>query len=229
MVTGIRTRAATPARGPRGRAAQPAGDEAPAKKAPAGRAAAADVARALQASASELFASQNYATVTIKHISEATGVNASLIYYYFGSKEELFLRVVEAAVDDAFARFEAVKAGASQPEEIVATWIQTHITHFVMMQQLAKMSLDYANTRSRTARIDQAIAKFYDEESVVLERAIQAGIDSGAFRPVDPPQMSTFISTFLDGALFRAVMFPQFDHRRAIGHLREVVLQHLRA
>ena len=187
-----------------------------------------DVARALEASAFELFASQNYATVTIKHISEATGVNASLIYYYFGSKEELFLRVVESAVGDAFAKFEAVKAGANAPEEIVSTWIQTHITHFVLMQQLAKMSLDYANTRNRTARIDRAIRKFYDQESIVLERAIQSGIDSGAFRPVSPPQMSTFISTFLDGALFRAVMFPQFSYRQAISHLREVVLEHLR-
>jgi AcrR family transcriptional regulator len=186
-----------------------------------------DMAKTLQAAALDLFASQNYSTVTIKDISEASGVNPSLIYYYFGSKEELFLEAVESTVAEAFLKFETIREQATEPEEIIGRWIETHIVQFKLMQRLAKISLDYANTHNRTARIDKAIRKFYDKEAVVLRRAIRAGIKKGIFRPVDANETSTFISTFLDGALFRQVMFPAFDHKAAIANMRAMVLSHL--
>ncbi|WP_210215467.1 TetR/AcrR family transcriptional regulator [Pseudoxanthobacter soli] len=186
------------------------------------------VAEALRKIALDLFASQNYSTVTIKDISGATGVNPSLIYYYFGSKEQLFLDVVNSAVEEAFAKFESVTGRADSPENIISAWIEIHIAQFVMLQKLAKISLDYACTSSRTLQVDKAIRKFYDKESVVLSRAIRAGVAKGIFRPVDPTEAATFISTFLDGVLFRNVMFPTFDYSAAISHMRTLVLDHLR-
>ncbi len=186
------------------------------------------VAEALRKIALDLFASQNYSTVTIKDISGATGVNPSLIYYYFGSKEQLFLDVVNSAVEEAFAKFESVTGRADSPENIIAAWIEIHIVQFVMLQKLAKISLDYACTSSRTLQVDKAIRKFYDKESVVLSRAIRTGVAKGIFRPVDPTEAATFISTFLDGVLFRNVMFPTFDYSAAISHMRTLVLDHLR-
>lgn len=186
-----------------------------------------EVADTLQRAALDLFAQQNYSTVTIKDIAAATGINSALIYYYFGSKEELFLKAVEATVDTAFRKFDDVSALAESPEEIITFWIEIHIIQFVLLRKLAKISLDYASTRNRTARVDRAIRSFYDKESVVLGRAIRAGIEQGRFRPVDADSMSVFISTFLDGCLFRSVMFPRFNHRRAIEDMRGLVLHHL--
>lgn len=188
-----------------------------------------EVADALQRAALDLFARQNYSTVTIKDIAAETGINSALIYYYFGSKEELFLKAVETTVEVAFQKFSDVSADAQSPVEIIASWIEIHIIQFVLLQKLAKISLDYASTRNRTQRIDRAIRTFYDKESVVLGRAIREGIEQGIFRAVDPEAMSVFISTFLDGCLFRSVMFPRFGHRRAIEDMRRFVLEHLAA
>lgn len=192
------------------------------------RAKASDVAQSLRTAALELFAGQNYSTVTIKDIAKATSINASLIYYYFGSKEELFLDVVESTVEEAFRKFEVISERADTPEETISIWIEIHIIQFVLLQKLAKISLDYASTHDRTERIDKAVRKFYYKESLVLGKAIRAGIAAGEFRPVNVPEMTTFISTFLDGALFRGMMFPKFNHRTAIRHMRKVVLEQLR-
>jgi AcrR family transcriptional regulator len=187
------------------------------------------VAKALRSSALELFAKQNYSSISIKEISDATGVNPSLIYYYFGSKEGLFLEIIESTVEEAFTKFEAVKANLDQPEDIIASWIEIHIMQFVLLQKLAKISLDYASRPDRTPRIDKAVRQFYDKESIVLKQAIQAGIDRGLFREVDPTEVSLFISTFLDGVLFRSVMFPTLKYKAVIAHMRRVVLRHIRA
>ena len=183
----------------------------------------------MRTAALELFSEQNYSTVTIKDIAAATGSNSALIYYHFGSKEELFRNVVTTTVDEAFRKFEDVRANARSPEEIIFFWIEIHILHFVLMQKLAKISLDYASTATRTPAVDRAIRSFYDKEYVVLGEAIRAGVEQGVFRPVDPKRMSIFISTFLDGCLFRNVMFPNFSYRRAIQDMRTFVLEHLRA
>jgi AcrR family transcriptional regulator len=187
-----------------------------------------DVAEALQSAALDLFAEQNYSTVTIKDIATATGINSALIYYYFGSKEDLFLKVVENTVETAFRKFDDVTSDVQSPEQIIASWIETHILHFALMQKLGKISLDYASTRNRTQRIDRAVRSFYDKEAIVLRRAIETGIAQKQFRAVDPERTATFISTFLDGCLFRAVLFPRFSHRRAMEDMRAFVLGHLK-
>lgn len=93
---------------------------------------------------------------------------------------------------------------------------------------LAKISFDYANTHARSKQVDAAIQKFYDREAAFLGQAIRDGIEAGTFKDVNPEETATFISTFLDGTLFRNVMFPDFDPAKAIRHMRAVVLRHLR-
>jgi AcrR family transcriptional regulator len=204
-------------------------------KAPRGRLSAIDKPEAgpsasetLLNAALNLFAEQNYSTVTIKDIARATGFNPSLIYYYFGSKEELFLKAVELTVGVAFDKFDRIRDHANSPEEVISSWIEIHIMEFSLLQKLAKVSLDYASTHKGNDRIDKAIRQFYDKESLVLGQAIREGVESGIFRPTKPKQMAVFISTFLDGALFRNMMFPEFNYRMAIRNMRAIVLDRLR-
>lgn len=187
-----------------------------------------DAAETLQRVALDLFARQNYATVTIKDIAAATGFNPSLIYYYFGSKEGLFLKAIERTVDEAFLYFAAISDRTNDPVKIISFWIEVHVQRYAQLQKLAKISLDYASTLERTDPADEAIRRFYDREAMVLGKAIKDGMASGQFRPGNAKAAALFISTFLDGSLFRKVLFPEFDARKAIRHMRKVILTYLR-
>jgi len=44
--------------------------------------------------ADELFGEQGYDAVSVRDIARAAGVNKALVFYYFGSKEDLFARVL---------------------------------------------------------------------------------------------------------------------------------------
>lgn len=175
----------------------------------------------------DLFAEQNYSAVTVKDIALAAGMNPSHIYYYFDNKEELFMRAIARVVEDAFEQFASVTRRAGTPEEVISAWIELHVRQFVQFQKVAKMSLDYASTHNRTPAVDRAIRAFYDQEAEVLGNAIRDGVAAGRFRAVDPRDMAIFISTFLDGSLFRNVMFPNFNYARAIKTMRRLVLDHL--
>ena len=125
----------------------------------------------------DLFASQNFSTVTIKDIADATGLNASLIYYYFGNKEGLFMRAIERTVEEAFAHYDEISRNADSPDKLISLWMELHVRQFVSLQKVAKISLDYANTQNHSPATDRAIKALYvhshmDEETFDTERAV---------------------------------------------------------
>ncbi len=198
-------------------------------KDPVGVAAGAPLNRAeeLLLAAFELFAERNFASVTIKDIGAATGANTALIYYYFGSKEELFRATIENAVDRAFHQFRLLRGQRTTPPEVIAGWLENHVTLQDLIRKLVKIGLDYAGTARRTAAIDRSIRRFYDDEAAAVGEAIREGIRQGLFRKVDPACLATFISTHLDGVMVRSVLFADFDVARAVAELQAQVWERL--
>ncbi len=50
--------------------------------------------------ATKLFAKNGFCATSIREIAKAAGTTVRNIYYYFGSKEELYDRIIEATVND---------------------------------------------------------------------------------------------------------------------------------
>lgn len=181
----------------------------------------------LQDVALDLFSQRGFHAVTIKDIAKATGLNAALIYYYFGSKEDLFQQSVQVAVDRAFEQFETLAQGHTAPDQIIRDWIETHIKQRELIRKLVQVSLDYSKMEHRVPETDAAIRQFYDRERAVLSSAIRKGVRQKLFRKVDPDQTTEFISTFLDGAMVRSLIFDDFNSSKAIRGLQNFILSNL--
>ena len=61
----------------------------------------------------DVFSQQSYAAVSIADIARAAGVSAPLIVFYFGSKRSLYLKIIQAAIDDIAAGLQALPGPAS--------------------------------------------------------------------------------------------------------------------
>ncbi len=177
----------------------------------------------------DLFAEHSYSAVRIKDISAATGFNPSHFYYYFDNKEDLFMKTIARVVAEAFSHFDEIAKAGGSPEDVISGWIELHIRQFVVLQKVARISLDYAGTGKRTPVADRAIRAFYEHEAEILKDAIRRGIAEGSFADANPADTATLISTFLDGALFRNVMFPNFNYARGMQTMRKMVLHWLKS
>lgn len=176
----------------------------------------------------ELFSRRGFSAVTTKDIADATGFNPALIYYYFGSKEELFRRAVTLAVERAFDQFRISRQGLVHPRDIIYGWLDTHILQYDTIAKLIMISLDYAKTAKRKTRLDEAIHRFYDDEREVLRQTLSAGISRGDFRKIDVDETATFISTYLDGVFVRAMILKKFEPVAAIRQLRSFLDAYLK-
>jgi AcrR family transcriptional regulator len=78
-----------------------------------------DVTEALLDAAERLLVEVGYAAITTRRLAERAGVNHGLVHYYFGSMDELLLRVVERTTDQLLARQTAMYAG---PEPFIEKW-----------------------------------------------------------------------------------------------------------
>ena len=157
-----------------------------------------------------------------------TGFNPALIYYYFGSKDELFRRAVTLAVERAFEQFRLAREGLEHPRDIIYGWLDIHVKEYRTISKLIMIAIDYAKTSKRNVRIDEAIRRFYLDERDVLKAALASGIARGDFRNVDVEETASFISTFLDGVCARAMILKDFDPIVAIGELRSFLNTHLK-
>ena len=67
-------------------------------------AARTEATEALLAAAEELLVEVGYAGITVRRLAERAGINHGLVHYYFGSMEELLVRVVEQFTDRLLER-----------------------------------------------------------------------------------------------------------------------------
>ena len=70
----------------------------------------AEAMDALLAAAESLLIEVGYAQVTVRRLAERAGVNHGLVHYYFGSMQELLLRVLERFTDGLLERQRAMYA-----------------------------------------------------------------------------------------------------------------------
>jgi AcrR family transcriptional regulator len=177
-------------------------------------------------SALRLFSDQGYTAVSIKEIAKAGGVNSALIYYYFDSKDHLFLEALKYSAHAASLRRQPSQSDADPVAEI-NHWFDANAKLSKPLGQMLRLMLDYRTTRKRSASVDRLIADFYAAEVELLRRAIDRGIKQGLFRPVDRVKTSLFVSTHLDGLTVATAIRPNYDLAAGLLQMRTILFDWL--
>jgi AcrR family transcriptional regulator len=173
------------------------------------RLSAVDLARV----ALDLFAERHYASVSIKEIGRAAGVNSAMIYYHFRSKEELFAAALQNAIDEAFQLFEE-HCQIDDHEDamaVIAAWFDIHVILHKRLRNVVKISLDANSLANVSPEAIASIKHFYRHENEILQGFIRRGMEAGLFHPVDPVRIATMISTSLDGIMAHSLILEDFD------------------
>jgi AcrR family transcriptional regulator len=136
------------------------------------------------------FAELGLGGARMDRIAERAGVNKRLIYYYFESKESLFLAVLERAYEGIRGEEQQLNLTQVEPVEairrlIAFTW-NYYIAHPEFLTLLNSENLHRARHLKQSAKISAMHSPLVATLADVLER----GHKSGLFRAgVDPVQL----------------------------------------
>lgn len=142
--------------------------------------------------ASKLFKEKGYKSTTLAHIAELAGVDRATVYYYVGSKQELFREAVQEAVNknaqEADRIFREPSLSAKEKIEHLVLWLmlsyEEHYPHMYVyiqeeMHQVAGETSEWAkNMQKQTKRFEGIFLKL-----------IEQGVAQEQFRDDIPPQL----------------------------------------
>ncbi|WP_164521426.1 TetR/AcrR family transcriptional regulator [Iodobacter ciconiae] len=133
-----------------------------------------------------LFHQKGYSATKLDDIAHAAGVTKGTVYLYFSNKEALFKAAISEAIHPNLDKIEEL---ASNSTESATTRLRTAITSWATALNECKGSI--SKLMISEAGNFPELTDFYIETVVkrsrlLLAKLIQAGVDSGEFRPTDP-------------------------------------------
>jgi len=155
-----------------------------------------DVRQRLLAEALRLFTSRGYAATTVREIVEATGVTKPVLYYYFGSKEGLYLEIMSGISLLFDARVDALRMTSGSVRE--------------RLLHLFTGMFDGARSNLGVVRLAYAIYfgppqgapfidfhRFFDQVLAIVDSLVAEGMAGGEIRPCDRhPLVWTLVSSY---------------------------------
>ena len=132
----------------------------------------------------QVFAQQGYHATGIVELCEVNGLGKGAFYHYIGSKEELLAAIHDRVMDEVMVGAERVAASDGSPAAQLAMLgdelldvIHRYPDHvWVFLHEFPALTAERAETfRVRRREYERRV-----------EAVLQAGVDSGEFRDVDP-------------------------------------------
>jgi AcrR family transcriptional regulator len=135
--------------------------------------------------AAQIFRIKGFSGTSLSDVAEALNTDRASLYYYVGSKEELFHEIVREAAEANAAQAETIRdsdvPASDKISALVTALMSSYADHpylFVYIQEdLSKVS----DGRSVWARQMRAINKRYDD---AVQAIMQSGMDDGSLRAV---------------------------------------------
>jgi TetR/AcrR family transcriptional regulator, cholesterol catabolism regulator len=136
------------------------------------------------AAAARIFREKGFNGTSLADIAESVGTDRASLYYYIGSKDELFHEMVRDAAEANAVRAEEIRDSADPPDvklsRLITALMVSYSVHypylFVYIQEdLSKVS----GGRSAWARKMSAINKRYDDVVIAI---VKNGIEDGTLR-----------------------------------------------
>ncbi len=147
--------------------------------------------------ASKIFSHYGFRKTTMEEISRALKKGKSSIYYYFGSKEEIFEAVVLYEANQLRMRLTtAIKEVESPPEKL-----RNYI--YVRMKEFAKLSNYYNAVFDKNLDhydfVEKIRSRYDREELAILRLLVYVGTSRGVFAAKDSEYTAMAIQTMLKG------------------------------
>jgi len=142
---------------------------------------------AILAAARAEFSAKGLTGARVNEIAARAGVNKQLIYYYFGSKEDLYRTALEVVYTEIRTQERSLKLGDMQPEEAMATLIGFSFDYLAEHPDFIGL-LNHENAQgAQHVRDSSAIRDTNSPLIELIAKTLARGIRAGVFRRgIDP-------------------------------------------
>ncbi|MDE2563170.1 MAG: TetR/AcrR family transcriptional regulator [Sphingomonadales bacterium] len=137
------------------------------------------------------FARCGFDGTTVDSICRRARVSKQLLYYYYGSKSDLYTLILKEAAENTSMFIECEAYNALPPEAALKKFMQNLFREFVVRPQIAQMTIDEAQHNfvhvGKASPLATVLRKLIDE---VVGGIVERGRRDGVFRAdLDPDRL----------------------------------------
>jgi TetR/AcrR family transcriptional regulator, cholesterol catabolism regulator len=139
-----------------------------------------------------VFARDGFAAANLDDVAREVGVTKGVIYYYFRSKEEIYIAIQETVVSDSIARLEAIIARGEPPLPTLTAAVRDLAAHvFDELDRFTLLEKDSGVSPEGRARV-RGLRRKYQR---LMRGIVEAGVREGVLVDRDPVVMTFTIIT----------------------------------
>src|SRR5436190_14273930 len=145
---------------------------------------------AILAAATEEFARAGLGGARVDRIAERAGANKRMLYYYFGSKEDLFLAALEASYAGIRSAERGLDLEHRDPREALKRLVEFTWNYYLEHPEFMTLLNSENLHKGRHVRRSRRVRELHSPLVETLRGILRRGAREGLFRPgVDPVQL----------------------------------------
>ncbi len=145
----------------------------------------------------ELIDRVGLASTRVADVAEALGVSTALVFYHFGTKDELLAEAFTHAAEKDLRRLDKVAAGGAEPVEQLRQVVRRYGP--TGKAQGWRLWIDAWALAQRESQIQQVLRRMDDRWAESFRTIVDAGLADGSFTCPDPEATVRRMSALLDG------------------------------
>ena len=161
----------------------------------------------LEASRKEALIRAGYATIvekglqglTMESTAQRAGSSKGGSLYYFPTKEDLMVGILEWVLNKVHASLDAAVAAQSGPRAKLGAELELLFHSVELNRKFYRVLLDYLGTGGRNPLFHRLLLGFYRNCHERDRKIVEAGIRQKQFRKVDPDDAARIIRAVVDG------------------------------
>jgi len=142
--------------------------------------------------AAKLFAEKGYNGVSMREISERTGLSKPTIYYYFGNKEGIYTSLVATSLNYNIEMFQDIQREKTTIKQKIIELVKLRFHQVLEYPELAKFFVDLLTGSEKLPFLEQLMREANDRRKMLAD-LIDEGIKNGEFGSNAKPELASEI------------------------------------
>lgn len=187
--------------------------------------------RQILEAARQVLSQKGFDATNVSDVAAAAGVSQGTVYHYFDSKDDLFMAVFEEWLTTcAYQGYAESALTADTAADRLRAFARTGAQMMIDSAEFLPVQMEFWSHMLRNEAIRERFRLIFAELRSFLGQIIQAGMDSGEFRPADAEVLAAIAFAVYDGLILQWLADPEaVDWQQASRTLAETMLTGLLA
>lgn len=172
------------------------------------------------------FSRKGYYPSTMDDIAAELSFSKALIYYYFKTKRDIFLAILENWVQESTNAWEMMFSSEDEITTQLRRGLEYGIQLLIQSKDLSRIEFEFYAETGRDDEVRQAIQSVFAKFRTEFKNLLEAGIANGEFRLVNTEALSAVLFGTYEGLAIQAAVDPDMlDWSAVLESLFDMTMQ----